>query len=107
MERIYRAKTPKEARDIGYEIKTTPLWDRLKDDRMWEILDAKFSQNKEIRMRLTSTHGLYLIEGSRDGYWGAGKRLYSKDLVDGNWNGLNQLGEMLVELRTDLRRRGV
>ena len=47
-----------------------------------------------------------MIEGSRDGYWGAVKKLYSKDLMDGNWNELNKLGEMLVELRNDLRRRG-
>ena len=106
MERIYKAKTPKDAKDIAYEIVTTPLWERLKDDRMREVLDAKFSQNKEVRSRLMSTWGLYLIEGSSDRYWGAGKRLYSKDLMDGNWNGQNKLGEMLVELRNDLRRRG-
>ena len=106
MDRIYRAKTPKEAKDIGAEVNTTPLWERLKEDRMREIIDAKFTQNKEIRMRLMSTWGLYLIEGSRDGYWGAGKKLYSKDLIDGKWNGLNKLGEMLVDLRDDLRRRG-
>ena len=106
MERIYRAHTPKDAKDIGYEVKTTPLWDKLKDDRMREILDAKFSQNADIRGKLMETYGLYLIEGSTDGYWGAGKRLYSKELLEGRWNGQNRLGEMLVELRTDLRRRG-
>ena len=31
---IYRARTPKEAKDIGYEIKKTPLWEQLNDDRM-------------------------------------------------------------------------
>ena len=41
MEQIYRAKTPKEAKDIGYEIATTPLWDRLKDDRMRETIQPK------------------------------------------------------------------
>ena len=83
MERIYNARTPKEAKNIGYEVKTTPLWDRLKDDRMHSILDAKFSQNRDIRSKLMSTWGLYLIEGSTDSYWGAGKRLYSKELTQG------------------------
>ena len=32
MERIYWARTPKEAKDIAYEIKTTPLWEQLKDE---------------------------------------------------------------------------
>ena len=105
-ERIYKAKTPKEAKTIGYEIQTTPLWEKLKDDRMREILDAKFTQNVDIRKKLLETTGLYLIEGSTDGYWGAGKRLYSADLMEGRWNGQNKLGEMLVDLRTDLRRRG-
>ena len=83
-----------------------PLWEKLKDDRMRSILGAKFSQNGDIRIKLMSTWGLYLIEGSKDNYWGAGKRLYSKDLIQGDWNGQNKLGEMLVELRNDLRRRG-
>ena len=73
---------------------------------MREILDAKFSQNVNIRKKLMNTWGLHLIEGSTDRYWGSGKRLYSKDLMEGRWSGLNKLGEMLVELRTDLRRRG-
>ena len=71
-----------------------------------EIINAKFSQNKDIRKKLMSTWGLYLIEGSTNGYWGAGKRLYSKDLMEGNWYGENKLGVMLVELRTDMRRPG-
>ena len=113
MERIYRAKTPKEAKDIAFEIKTTRLWHRLKDDRMREILDAKFTQNKELITRLMLTWGLYLIEGSRDGYWGAGKKLYSKDLMDGNWSGLNKLGNAgrlkkgLKETRTLIIEHGV
>ena len=106
MDKIHKAKTPKEAKDIGKEVKTTSLWHRLKDDRMKEILDAKFSQNQELRKKLMATWGLYLIEGSTDAYWGAGTRLYSKELLNGNWNGLNKLGEMLVELRNDMRRRG-
>ena len=73
---------------------------------MKEILDAKFSQNPMIRKKLMDTWGLYLIEGSTDGYWGAGKRLYSKDLMEGSWYGQNKLGEFLVDLQMDLRRRG-
>ena len=73
---------------------------------MREILDAKFSQNVNIRKKLMDTWGLCLIEGSTDRYWGAGKRLYSKELMEGRWNGQNKLGLMLVELRTDMRRRG-
>ena len=106
MEKIYRARTPREAKDIGKEVVTTRLWHTLKDDRMREILDAKFSQNADIRKKLTDTGSIYLIEGSTDGYWGSGKKLYSKELMEGHWNGQNKLGEMLVELRADLKRRG-
>ena len=73
---------------------------------MWEIIDAKFSQNANIRKKLLETGGIYLIEGSTDSFWGAGKRLYSKELVEGIWNGQNKLGEILLDQRTDLRRRG-
>ena len=105
MERIYKAETAKEAKRLGGQVTTTDLWERLKDDRMREILDAKFTQNKDIRDMLISTGSVYLIEGSTDSYWGAGRKLHSKALLEGHWNGLNRLGEMLVELRVDLRRR--
>ena len=105
MERIYKAKTAKEAKHLGGQVTTTDLWERLKDDRMREILDAKFTQNKDINDMLISTGSVYLIEGSTDSYWGAGRKLHSKALLEVHWNGLNRLGEMLVELRVDLRRR--
>ena len=57
-----------------------------------EILDAKFSPNVTIWKKLMNTWGLYLIEGSTDGYWGASNRLYSKGLMEGRWCGQNKFG---------------
>ena len=45
MDRIYQGKTPREAKDIGGEVQTTPLWERLKEHQMREIFDTKFIQN--------------------------------------------------------------
>ena len=44
-------------------------------------------------------------EASIDMWWGCGRRLYSEEQMEGNWNGLNKLGELLMEVQEDLGRR--
>ena len=90
--RIKNAKTPREARILGRSRKY-PLrldWNDVKDDVMRKALHAKFSQNKNIKNFLISTNDKKLIENSPfDSYWGSG--------ID--FNGLNRLGVLLMELR--------
>ena len=45
-----------------------------------------------------------MIEGSWDGFWGAGAPLDSTNLKNGNWTGQNHLGRLLTELKDDLIR---
>jgi ribA/ribD-fused uncharacterized protein len=63
-----------------------------RDDVMWEVLNAKFSQNPDLLALLKATGGAYLMEhnqASRDDYW--------SDNHDGT--GKNMLGKMLMALR--------
>ena len=61
---------------------------------MWNALVAKFTQHPHLERLLLSTGDYRLVEASpTDAYWGEGK--------DGK--GLNRLGELLMELRAELR----
>lgn len=69
-------------------------WEDVKDEIMFEIVLAKFTQNKELRKLLLRTKNKEIEEVSpRDTYWGTGK--------DGN--GENKLGKILMEVRDFLR----
>jgi hypothetical protein len=69
-----------------------------RDQVMWEILKAKFDQNKEFAKLLQDTSGAYLLEHNpvkgRDNYW--------SDDQDGN--GYNMLGKMLMAIRDNQQR---
>jgi predicted NAD-dependent protein-ADP-ribosyltransferase YbiA (DUF1768 family) len=67
---------------------------------MYEICYAKFSQNVELKEKLLATGNKHLIEGTywHDNCWGD---CYCEDCVD--IVGENRLGEILMEIRSDLR----
>ena len=102
---ILSAPTAARAKEIGRGIPDTPLWRRIKVDRMRDILNAKYRQNKKLGDYLCSLRGTNFIEANEaDSFWGAGASLHSVDLRTGRWNGRNELGRLLVELRDDLLR---
>jgi ribA/ribD-fused uncharacterized protein len=77
----------REYEDKGVEI--VPNWKDIKDNVMRRAVWCKF-QNKDLAKILVDTGDALIVEDSpRDSYWGVGK--------DGN--GLNRLGEILMEVR--------
>lgn len=97
VEVVRRASTPKEAARLGRD-RARPLrgdWEQVKDDVMRRALRAKFAAHPELRERLLGTAEEALVEKtSGDYYWGCGS--------DGS--GKNMLGQLLMELRAELRR---
>jgi ribA/ribD-fused uncharacterized protein len=72
-------------------------WEVVKDDIMREALKAKFTQHPDLKALLLSTEDAVLVEHTRnDSYWA--------DAGDGS--GKNRLGELLMELREQLRNEG-
>jgi ribA/ribD-fused uncharacterized protein len=70
-------------------------WEVVKDDVMREALRAKFAQHPKLKSLLLATGNAELIEHTeKDRYWGDG----------GDGSGKNRLGQLLMELRTQLRR---
>jgi ribA/ribD-fused uncharacterized protein len=94
-EKIRQAASPMIAARLGRS-RSHPLrrdWEQVKEDVMRQALRAKFSQNPELAERLMATKCAHLIEHTKnDRYWGDG----------GDGKGRNRLGELLMELRSEL-----
>jgi hypothetical protein len=95
-EAVRLAKSPMIAARMGRS-RQRPLrgdWETVKDAIMWEALRAKFEQHAALKSMLLETGDAELIEHTtHDSYWGDG----------GNGQGRNRLGQLLMELRKQLR----
>ena len=76
------------------KIKTYGLKLENKDKIMYEIIKAKFIQNKKLKQKLLDTKNEEIIEGNSWGstYWGIC-----------NGKGKNKLGKILMKIREELR----
>ncbi len=95
-EQVRRCKTPSEAASMGRSRKL-PLrrdWESVKDREMLEAVRAKFTQHEDLKTILLGTGDAKLIEHTeRDSYWGDG----------GDGSGKNRLGQLLMQVRAELR----
>lgn len=99
-DKIRELSTPKDAAIAGRDRKK-PLradWESVKDDIMREAVRAKFSQHADLHEILLSTGEAEIVEDApNDYYWGCGK----------TGTGQNKLGQILVEIRGELRAESV
>jgi N-glycosidase YbiA len=95
-EAVRQAKSPMIAARMGRS-RERPLradWETVKDDVMREALCAKFTQNPRLGSLLLATGDAVIVEHTKnDSYWADG----------GDGSGKNRLGELLMELREELR----
>ena len=94
--RIANATSPGAAKRIGRHVQLVSHWEQSKLSLMRDLVLTKFSQHAGIRQLLLDTGDELLVEGNTwgDKYWGQ---------VDGE--GANNLGEILMAVRTQLRKR--
>jgi len=99
-ERIRRARTPKDAKELG-RTRSLPIlsdWDTKRDDVMLEAVRKKFQTHAEVREQLLATGDEELIENApSDFYWGCGR----------TGTGQNKLGKILMRVRGELREANV
>lgn len=97
-EEVRAAKTAKLAASLGRSRKL-PLrrdWEGVKDAIMRKAVLAKFSQHAKLREILLGTGNAQLVEHTAvDSYWGDG----------GDGSGRNQLGQILMSVREELRQQ--
>ena len=93
---ILQQPSPMIAARIGRD-RSRPLrpdWDAVKDEVMRKALRAKFGQHASLRELLLSTGDAELVEHTaNDSYWADG----------GDGTGKNVLGQLLMQLRDELR----
>jgi ribA/ribD-fused uncharacterized protein len=98
-ERIRRAATPKRAAELGRS-RAVPLradWEAVKDDVMLRAVRKKFTTHSALRDLLLATGDEEIVEKtSGDYYWGCGA----------NGTGKNMLGQILMQVRAELRASG-
>ena len=105
-EKILLAETPKEAKNLGREIRNfdEKSWNEVKIQKMYLALEGKFSQNKDLMDKLKdpALDGKFFVEASPfDRIWGIG---YDQDHAlqnQSNW-GENLLGKTLTFYRGSL-----
>lgn len=94
---IRKAASPRLAAQMGRD-RRHPLrrdWEAVKDNVMLTALRAKFSQHPELAQRLLATGAAQLVEHtSQDHYWADG----------GDGTGRNRLGQLLMQVREELRK---
>ena len=88
--------TAGQAKKMGRKIRIRYDWDQIKVDVMRNILKAKFG-DAELAVKLVGTGDAELIEGNNwcDKTWGC-------VLENGEWEGRNLLGRLLMEVRAEL-----
>lgn len=102
--KIMNTPHPRDQKALGREIKNFDpvIWDKNKEDIVYEGLKEKFLQNRSMLLILKQTGDTVLVEASpTDRIWGIGYNEDSAlDNID-NW-GENLLGKLLTKLKTQI-----
>lgn len=89
----YTRMNPSQAKLAGRQCKLRKDWEEIKEQTMYEIVKAKFTQNEALARLLLATGDAYLEEGN---WW--------HDTIWGVCNGVgqNKLGKILMRVREEL-----
>ena len=92
---IMHCQGPRTARNRGQKIIgfDTEHWEKVKVDRMTEVLFNKFKNNIELYVQLSRVANYTMVEASTDLSWGCGLERHDPLIRDRkNWTGKNLLG---------------
>lgn len=89
----YTRMNPAQAKLVGRNCNLREDWEEIKEQTMYEIVKAKFTQNEALARLLLDTGDAYLEEGNwwHDTTWGVC-----------NGVGQNKLGKILMRVREEL-----
>lgn len=84
----------KDAKSLGRRVHLRKDWDTVKKDIMYQVIKAKF-QEPTLRSQLLATNNIYLVEDNTwgDKYWGVC-----------NGTGRNELGKILMQVRSEIQK---
>lgn len=105
---ILKSKSPREQKTLGRKVKgfDQQIWNKNRDEIMYQGLKAKFSQNPKIKKELLDTGDKIICEASPyDKIWGVGLSVNNPSVYDkSKWKGLNLLGKALMRVRDDYKK---
>lgn len=95
---------PNQAKRRGRRITLRPDWEAVKYDIMLEIVRCKFTQNVELQAKLLATGDEELVEGNwwHDNIWGNCSCDHCINKEGKNW-----LGNILMQVRDELRKKEI
>ena len=106
--KIIKEENPAKAKKLGREVKNfdDSKWSEVCYEIMYKINYEKYFQNTRLKNILLSTGDKILVEanGAPDNRWSCG--LYAdndKILNESNWTGTNYLGQILMQIRQELK----
>ena len=108
LQQIMETDSPRKQKSLGRKVKgfNDTIWKNNRYNIVYRVVEAKFAQNTDLLLQLISTGDKTICEASPyDRIWGVGlaendSRVYTKSC----WQGLNLLGEVLMEVREKLGR---
>lgn len=107
---IMNEKDPQKCKALGKDVRNfdAAVWDRCKEEIVYNGNYAKFDQNmKERKYYLFNTGETILAEASPlDTVWGIGLEASNPDATDpSKWKGQNLLGKILMRVREELKKK--
>jgi hypothetical protein len=104
---ILKETNPKYIKNYGRKVKNfdEKKWSEVRYDIMKKGVYEKFSQNKQLKDLLLNTNDKTLVEASPfDKIWGIGLNEDNAKVTHPcKWTGLNLLGKILMEVRSELK----
>ena len=76
-EKILGTTCAKAIKSISHDIPKSESWAKIAPSKLWDLNDAKYSQNPPLLKELIETAPHKLIEATLDSHWGGGGPLWS------------------------------
>ena len=89
----------KYIKTLSHDIPKTETWKGLAPSKLWDLMDAKYSQNPTLLDKLIDTAPYKLVEASVDSHWGGGAPIESDVYDQGIIPGSNVFGDMETTYR--------
>ena len=97
---------PFRLKALARKIVATKEWNEQSDQILYEIVKAKFLQNRKYAEALIATKDLDIYEGTRDLHYGCGLPLSQAFQIDKKSPGKNVGGEILMQVREEIKQEG-
>ena len=99
---IMNVHDPYAIKDAAEPLPKSEAWGKVAPGRMWELNEAKYDQNPDLKKQLLETAPALLIEASVDSKWGGacpfGSDIYDQGIVPGT----NLCGTQLTQYRNNI-----